>query len=116
MKSKRLLDRAPPRTHYWRAAATAAVMLAGALFIGMLGYRFLNGERWVDAFLDAAMILGGMGPVSAMRDDAAKIFAGCYALFSGLIFVGSAAVLVAPWLHAVLHRLHAEPEAGSRGR
>jgi len=107
---KRRLDRAPPARHYWRAALVAGGMVAGALFAGMLGYRFLNGERWVDAFLDAAMILGGMGPVSAMRDDAAKIFAGSYALFSGLVFIGSAAVLVAPWLHALLHRLHAEPD------
>lgn len=110
MKPKRRLDRLPTRTHYWRAAAIAGAMVACALFLGMLGYRFLNGERWVDAFLDAAMILGGMGPVSALRDDAAKLFAGGYALFSGLIFIGSAAVLVAPWLHALLHRLHAEPE------
>ena len=109
MAAKRRLDRPPPRRHYWRAALVAAAMGAGALCAGMLGYRFVNGESWVDAFLDAAMILGGMGPVSALRDDAAKIFAGGYALFSGLVFIGSAAVLVAPWLHRLLHRLHAEP-------
>jgi hypothetical protein len=111
MAARRRLDRPPPRRHYWRAALIAAGMAGTALFAGMLGYRYLNGETWTDAFLDAAMILGGMGPVSALRDDAAKIFAGAYALFSGLVFIGSAAVLVAPWLHALLHRLHAEPDA-----
>lgn len=84
-----------------------------ALTVGVIGYRVFNGERWVDAFLDAAMILGGMGPVSTMQNDAAKIFAGFYALFSGLVFIGTAAVLVAPWLHRLLHRLHAEADDDS---
>ena len=110
MKTKRRLDSPPTRRHYQRSAAFAAAMVLGALFIGMLGYRFFNKESWVDAFLDAAMILSGMGPVAKLDGDAAKIFAGCYALFSGLMFIGSAAVLVAPWLHGLLHRLHAEPE------
>ena len=109
MKTKRRLDSPPTRRHYRRAAAFAGAVL-GALLIGMLGYRYFNKEGWVDAFLDAAMILGGMGPVAKLDGDAAKIFAGCYALFSGLIFIGSAAVLVAPWLHGLLHRLHAEPD------
>jgi len=110
MLKKRRLDSPPRRRHYWSAGGLAGGMVLGALLIGMLGYHFLNGEPWIDAFLDAAMILGGMGPVSPMRSDAAKIFAGSYALFSGLVFIGSAAVLVAPWLHALLHRLHAEPD------
>ena len=110
MSRKRRLDRPPTRTHYWRATALAGGMVGGALFVGMLGYHFLNGEGWIDAFLDASMILGGMGPVGTMQNNAAKLFAGCYALFSGLIFIGSAAVLVSPWLHGLLHRLHAEPD------
>ena len=110
MSRKRRLDHPPTRTHYWRAGALAGGMVGGALLAGMLGYHFLNGEAWVDAFLDAAVILGGMGPVGAMQSDAAKLFCGCYALFSGLVFIGSAAVLVSPWLHGLLHRLHAEPD------
>jgi len=110
MKTKRRLDSPPSRRHYRRATAFAAAMVLGALLIGVLGYRFLNKESWVDAFVDAAMILGGMGPVAKLDGDPAKIFAGCYALFSGLVFIGSAAVLVAPWLHGLLHRLHAEPD------
>ena len=108
MKPLRLLDHPPSRQHFNRSAMIAGGMVAGALLIGMVGYHFLNKENWVDSFLDAAMILGGMGPVTQMGNDAAKIFAGCYALFSGLVFIGSAAVLVAPWLHGLLHRLHAE--------
>jgi len=113
MKRKRRIESPPPPHHYWRAGALAAAMIGVALCLGMLGYRFLNGERWIDAFLDAAMILGGMGPVSTMQNDAAKIFAGAYALASGLVFVGAAAVLVSPWLHRLLHRLHAEPDEDS---
>ena len=110
MSRKRALDHPPTRTHYWRAGVLAGGMVVGALLVGMLGYHVLNGEAWIDAFLDAAMILGGMGPVGTMHSDGAKLFAGCYALFSGLVFIGSAAVLVAPWLHGLLHRLHAEPD------
>ena len=110
MKPKRRLDRPPSRQHFQRAGAIAGGMAGGALLIGMCGYHFINGEGWVDSFLDASMILGGMGPVGTMHNDGAKIFAGCYALFSGLMFIGSAAVLVAPWLHGLLHRLHAEPD------
>ena len=110
MKRKRRLDTPPRSGHYRRSTILAGGMVGGALLIGMLGYRFLNRESWIDAFVDAAMILGGMGPVTPLGSDGAKLFAGCYALFSGLIFVGSAAVLVAPWLHGLLHRLHAEPD------
>ena len=110
MRKTRSAIRPPTRAHYWRASALAFALLATALTVGVLGYRVFNGEGWVDAFLDASMILGGMGPVSTMKNDAAKIFAGVYALFSGLVFIGTAAVLVAPWLHSLLHRLHAEPD------
>ncbi|MFO0988605.1 MAG: hypothetical protein U1F37_14760 [Alphaproteobacteria bacterium] len=110
MTPKRRLDTPPQARHYRRSAIVACGMVAGALLVGMLGYRFFNRESWIDSFVDAAMILGGMGPVTPLANDGAKFFAGCYALFSGLIFVGSAAVLVAPWLHALLHRLHAEDD------
>lgn len=113
MRKARSTIRPPTRAHYWRASALALALLVTALTVGVLGYRVFNGEGWVDAFLDASMILGGMGPVSTMKNDAAKIFAGCYALFSGLVFVGAAAVLVSPWLHRLLHSLHAEPDEDS---
>ncbi|MGE0736115.1 MAG: hypothetical protein AB7G15_07210 [Alphaproteobacteria bacterium] len=88
-----------------------------ALGVGVLGYRYFNALPWIDALVDASMILGGMGPVSHLKNDGAKLFASFYALFSGLIFLGAAAVIVAPWVHHLLHRLHAEdPEDKPRGR
>ena len=79
-----------------------------SLLAGMVGYVWLAGMTWVDAFLNAAMLLGGMGPVGELPSDAAKIFAGVYALYAGLVFIVSAGVLIAPVVHRVLHRLHAE--------
>lgn len=86
-----------------------AISLVGvALGIGVLGYHVLGQLTWVDSFLNASMILGGMGPVDPLRSDAAKIFAACYALFSGLAFIGIASLLVAPFAHRFLHRFHLE--------
>jgi len=89
-------------THFGIASA---VML-GSLAIGMIGYRELAHMRWVDSFLNAAMILGGMGPVGDLPTDAAKIFAGCYALYAGVVFIAAAGILIAPVAHRVLHRMH----------
>lgn len=81
-------------------------MVFTALAIGVLGYHFIAGLDWVDAFLNASMILGGMGPVNPLTTDAAKIFAAFYALFSGLAFVGFTAVMLAPFVHRLLHKFH----------
>jgi hypothetical protein len=87
----------------------AAAMIIGlALGGGMYGYHTLEGLSWLDSFLNAAMLLGGMGPVDAMHPDAGKIFAGAYALASGLLFVLVAGVVLAPVLHRVLHALHVD--------
>jgi len=99
----------PPMLHaYLRALMLALAMTAGALTLGLLGYRYLNDESWIDALVDASMILGGMGPVTTLRGTGAKLFASFYALFSGIFLIGTAAVLLAPWLHHVLHKLHAD--------
>ncbi|MCC7048548.1 MAG: hypothetical protein IT562_17665 [Alphaproteobacteria bacterium] len=99
----------PPKLHaYLRALLLAVAMTAAALLAGVLGYRYFNGEAWIDALVDAAMILGGMGPVSELHGRGAKLFASFYALFSGLFLIGTAAVLLTPWLHHVLHKLHAD--------
>jgi hypothetical protein len=74
----------------------------------MLGYVHYERLAWRDAFLNAAMLLGGMGPVDAPRTDAGKIFAGLYALYAGLVFLIVAGVLLAPVVHRVLHRFHWE--------
>jgi hypothetical protein len=67
--------------------------------------------RAVDAFLNASMILGGMGPVGDLPTSAAKIFAGCYALYAGIIFIVSASILVAPVAHRMLHTFHLEGDS-----
>lgn len=77
-----------------------------ALSIGVTGYHALGGLGWVDAFLNAAMILGGMGPVDRMEADGAKIFAALYALFSGLVLIAVMGVVLAPWVHRLLHVIH----------
>jgi hypothetical protein len=84
-------------------------ILAG-VGIGLLGYRYLAGFSWVDSLLNACMILGGMGPVGALPNDGAKIFASFYALFSGLVFISVVALLIAPLAHRMLHRFHLAAE------
>ncbi|MEA2238146.1 MAG: hypothetical protein QOC81_2870 [Thermoanaerobaculia bacterium] len=91
---------------------SAAILASGiALLIGVLGYRYLGGLSWVDSLLNASMILGGMGPVDPLKTDGAKIFASFYALFSGLVFIGLLGLLLAPFIHRVLHKLHLETVA-----
>ena len=77
-----------------------------SLGAGILGYHFLENLPWIDALLNASMILGGMGPVNALTTDAGKIFASLYALFSGMVFLVVAGLLVAPVAHRILHRMH----------
>ena len=88
----------------------AFLMIGLALGIGVAGYHWLGGLGWVDSVLNAAMILGGMGPVDPLKSDAAKVFASLYALFSGLMFIGVASVMIAPFLHRVLHRFHLDQD------
>lgn len=83
-------------------------MIAVALAIGMAGYHATEGMDWLDAYLNATMLLGGMGPVDALQTDAGKFFAGSYALFCGLLIVIASGVVLAPILHRVLHALHAD--------
>lgn len=95
-----------------RTLGLSAVLIAGSLAIGMLGYHWTQHLGWVDAFLNASMILTGMGPVTPMTTNAGKIFAGLYALFSGVTFLGVVGVLFAPLYHRFLHRFHIELEEG----
>jgi hypothetical protein len=85
-------------------------IIVGSLLIGMLGYRLFEGLPWVDAFLNSAMLLGGMGPVDQLHTSAGKIFAGIYALYSGIVFLIVAGVLFAPIFHRMLHRFHLDME------
>ena len=86
--------------------ALAGAIAAVALSIGVMGYRFIAELPWIDALLNASMILGGMGPVAELKSDAAKLFASVYALFSGLVFIMVVAVTLAPVLHRILHKFH----------
>lgn len=88
------------------------VCTACVLFVGMAGYHASEGYAWIDAFLNAAMILGGMGQVDPIKTEAGKIFSGCYALFSGLWFVSSMGLLLAPVFHRILHRVALETGDG----
>jgi hypothetical protein len=92
-----------------RSLGFGIVLIAVALFAGMLGYHKLVGLTWIDAYENAAMILSGMGPLAAPATDAGKIFAGTYALFSGIAVLAIAGVIAAPLVHRFLHRLHADP-------
>jgi hypothetical protein len=86
--------------------AFAAIALA--VGIGTTGYHVLGRLGWIDAFLNASMILSGMGPVDRMESAGAKLFAALYALFSGLVFIGIAGLILAPWVHRLFHWIHVE--------
>ncbi len=74
----------------------AAVLIGASLAAGMLGYAHFEGMSWLDAFLNASMILSGMGPADQLKSDAGKLFAGCYALYSGLVIVLASGIVLAP--------------------
>jgi hypothetical protein len=101
-----------PRNLFFRRVLKYFLISAGifaiALGIGMLGYHTFENLNWVDAFVNAAMILSGMGPVNQLNTDSGKIFAGCYALFSGLVFITATGIFLAPIAHRALHRFHME--------
>ncbi len=84
----------------------ACAFLFFSLAIGMLGYHGLSGLPWLDAFLNASMILTGMGPINAMATPGAKLFAGCYALYSGIAFLTAVGIFFAPILHRAAHKFH----------
>ena len=95
---------------FLRHAAVALGLIGVSLLLGMAGYHFLEGLSWLDGFLNAAMLLGGMGPVDALRTPAGKLFAGFYALYAGLLFITVTGLLAAPVAHRLLHRFHWEAE------
>jgi len=88
----------------------AGILIAVALFIGITGYHWIAGFDWVDSFLEAAMILGGMGPVNPLATTGAKMFASGYALFSGLVFIAVMGIVLAPVTHRMLHKFHIDED------
>ena len=101
-----------PRKEYLRRvayhAALGVIIIAASLSSGMIGYHTFENLPWIDAFLNAAMILSGMGPVATLQTDGGKIFAGCYALFSGIALITILGIIFAPVVHRFLHKFHLE--------
>ncbi len=107
-KSEPLL---PRRAFLSRLAVSTAIglaMVAISLLIGMVGYRCTENFSWLDSFLNASMLLGGMGPTSPLQTPAGKLFAGLYALYCGLAVIGIAGIVFGPVFHRFLHRFHLE--------
>jgi hypothetical protein len=90
--------------------AYAALMMGGSLAIGVSGYHWIAGFDWIDALLNASMLLGGMGPVGTLSGAPAKLFASAYALYSGVVFIAVSGLLIGPVFHRVLHLFHWEAD------
>lgn len=110
-----LLSREAFARRVGRYFAAALLLVATSWLIGILGYRLLEGMAWIDAVLNAAMILGGMGPVDELHTNTGKLFASFYSLFSGIVFLVAVGVLMAPILHRWLHRFHLKLEDDPAG-
>lgn len=99
----------PKKQFFQRLALHVAVsqlLALLSLLVGIAGYMFYESLGWRDAFLNAAMLLGGMGPVNAPVTDGGKLFAGFYALYAGLVFLIVVGIMLAPILHRLLHTFH----------
>ena len=99
-----------PRAAFFRRMTKYALLALGfivvSLGIGMAGYHFFEGMSWIDAFVNSAMLMGGMGPVGELHTDTGKLFAGLYALYCGLIVIIAIGIVAAPLLHRILHHFH----------
>jgi hypothetical protein len=103
-----------PRTEFIkriiRYTALSIGIIAISLLLGILGYHYFGGLSWIDSLVNASMLLGGMGPVNTLQNNAGKLFASFYALFSGMILLVAVSVLIAPIFHRFLHHFHLEIE------
>jgi hypothetical protein len=113
-RSEPLLTRARYARRVLGHFAASAGLVGASLAGGTLGYHHFAGKSWIDAFLNASMLLGGMGPVGDLDTDAGKLFASFYALYAGLVFVVATGIVAAPTLHRILHALHLDAEDGPR--
>jgi hypothetical protein len=104
-----------PRGDFLRRVARFLILdllvISFALLLGIFGYHFIEGLGWIDSTLNASMILGGMGPVDQLHTEAGKLFASFYALFSGLVFIGVAGLLITPFAHRLLHQFHIDADS-----
>jgi hypothetical protein len=88
--------------------AFASLLIGISLLVGMAGYAWFEGMTWIDAFANASMILSGMGPLEPVKSVGGKLFAGCYALYSGLVLIFATGILLAPVVHRLLHQFHVD--------
>jgi hypothetical protein len=93
-----------------RFVLLAVLFISTSLIVGVAGYHYTEGLPWIDALLNASMILGGMGPVNELHNWQSKLFASFYALFSCFVALGLIGIMVAPLMHRVLHRYHSDPD------
>lgn len=94
--------------HIARNTTWGLMLTVIALFIGMAGYHFTERMAWVDSFMNASMILSGMGPATTINTTAGKLFAGFYALFSGLAFIAIIVIILSPVIHQFFRKIHLE--------
>jgi hypothetical protein len=106
--SERLLPIGQFLPRLWRSSRPAAVIVAGSLGIGILGYHHFEHLSWLDSLLNASMILSSMGPVTPLQTDGGKWFASFYALFSGVAFITVISIVSVPIAHRLLHQFHLE--------
>jgi len=111
-----LISRAEFLHRLARSALIALAIIVGSWASGVCGYHYLQGLGWLDSVLNAAMILGGMGPVNTLTRSGAKVFASFYALYSGLVLIAVAGLLIAPIFHRFIHRFHMELDDERRTR
>jgi len=89
-----------------KSISQAVSVIGGSLLLGVAGYHWLENLPWIDALINASMILGGMGPVDALKTTGGKLFASFYALYSGLVLIGLMGLLLTPVFHRLLHSFH----------
>ncbi|MEO6305232.1 MAG: hypothetical protein ABIP51_18880 [Bacteroidia bacterium] len=108
------VKRLPPQKHFVnkivRSAIAGLIILTISLFIGMLGYHHYFNLGWVDSLYNASMILTGMGPVDKAINDGGKLFASFYAIYSGVTFLTSVAIIISPVVHRFLHKFRIDVE------
>lgn len=109
-----VLSRAAFVLRMMKGFGVSLLLVAVSIAFGMCGYHYFENFDWIDSFADAAMILSGMGPLSPLKTTGGKLFAGFYALYSGLAFIGLVGIALTPIIHRVLHQLHAEEQAEDR--
>ena len=99
-----------------RHGGIVALVLVFSLVVGTTGFHWLALQDWIDAFLNSSMLLGGMGPVGEIKSAAGKIFASIYALYAGIVFIGTSGLLLAPVLHRLMHKIHLEEKQSRRSQ